>query len=207
MNTPSSARRELTTLLAADKMPVMQPTRVWLALVAGVSALMAISGVALRGNVAVAQGHKGMPVLWLYGDVNGETHFKNIEVDLSQMIAVGGARRDKPAGDSVSELIATRGIQFRRADAGQDHGTQEKGWTRPRTPTPPGRYMIMLKGQIEIATTDGDKRVLGPGDILLEDDIGSKGHTGRAITTDRQQLFISLVSTPGQTPQPVPSSR
>jgi hypothetical protein len=171
------------------------------AVVLCVAALVAIGGVRLHNDVAVAQARYGVPVIWVYGDVNGETHFKDIQVDLSQLTGLGGVKREKAGGDAVSDVIATRGIQFRRADAGQDHGTQEKGWTKPTAPAPPGQYMIMLKGQIEVVTTDGDKRVLGPGDVLLEDDRGSKGHTGRAVTPERYQLFIPLVSTPGQQPQ------
>jgi hypothetical protein len=152
---------------------------------------------------AVAQERKGIPVLWMYGDSNGETHLKDIELDVSNFITLGGRKRDTPGTDAHTEPIKTPGVQFRRAGLGQNHGPREGDW-RTGTPSRPGQYMIMLKGQLEVATTDGQKRVLGPGDILLEDDLYSKGHYSRAITANRQQLFIPLFESPGQTLQPPP---
>lgn len=154
-------------------------------------------------DVAVAQARKGIPVLWMYGDTNGETHLKDIQIDVSQFIALGGAKREATGTDANSEPIKTAGVQFRLAGMSQNHGPRKGDWkTAPQRR--PGQYMIILKGQLEVATTDGQKRVLGPGDVLLEDDHYSKGHYSRAITAERQQLFIPLMSSPGQQLQPPP---
>ena len=181
----------------------MISTGKWLGLAVLVPVLVALWGAPLHQDVAVAQEPKGVPVLWMYGDTDGDTHLKDIQVELSQMIGLGGAKREKPGTDAASEVIKTPGVQFRQGGAAQNHGPREGDW-RTAPQGRPGQYMIVLKGQLEVASTDGQKRTLGPGDILLEDDLYSKGHYSRAITPERSQLFIPLMSSPGQQPQPKP---
>lgn len=49
---------------------------------------------------------------------------------------------------------------------------------------------IVLSGKGEVVTSDGDKRVLGPGDVIFCDDLTGKGHVTRAIT-DMVAVFIN----------------
>ena len=53
--------------------------------------------------------------------------------------------------------------------------------------------MVNLTGSVEIETGSGDKRLLGPGSILLAEDTTGKGHISRAVGhEERQSLFIAL---------------
>ena len=153
-----------------------------------------------------AQEYKGVPVTWVYSDVTGETHFKDIVVDLSRLNGHRGAKHKEPEISAWSDLVdAPIGVQFRRVDKRGDHDNKAKGWTKPSEPAMPGNYVIFLTGRYEIITTDGKRREFGPGDILLEDNFWGKGHIGRGLTPERTQLFVYLKSSPGQNPQPVPS--
>jgi quercetin dioxygenase-like cupin family protein len=49
---------------------------------------------------------------------------------------------------------------------------------------------IVLSGEGEVLTSDGDKRALGPGDVLFCDDLTGRGHVTRA-TTDVVAAFIN----------------
>jgi hypothetical protein len=46
-----------------------------------------------------------------------------------------------------------------------------------RHPAPRRQFVVVLEGQFEIGTTDGEKRSLSPGMIALMDDVGTRGHT------------------------------
>ena len=49
---------------------------------------------------------------------------------------------------------------------------------------------IVLSGEAEILTSDGDKRTFGPGDVLFCDDLTGKGHVTSTIT-DFVATFIN----------------
>jgi quercetin dioxygenase-like cupin family protein len=49
---------------------------------------------------------------------------------------------------------------------------------------------VVLSGEGEVLTSDGDKRSLGPGDVLFCDDLTGKGHVTRAVT-DVVAAFIN----------------
>lgn len=60
-------------------------------------------------------------------------------------------------------------------------------------PAPQRQYVITLSGRGEIELTGGQKIPLGPGHILLAEDVSGKGHISRAIgNEDRISLFIPL---------------
>lgn len=58
---------------------------------------------------------------------------------------------------------------------------------------PRRQFVVNLSGEVEIVTSDGDKRRFGPGSILLAEDLSGKGHTSRGIgDQERLSLFIPL---------------
>ncbi len=52
---------------------------------------------------------------------------------------------------------------------------------------------IVLSGEAEISTSDGEKRTFGSGDVLFCEDLTGKGHVTSAIT-DFVAVFINRVS-------------
>ena len=58
----------------------------------------------------------------------------------------------------------------------------------------PGRACaITLSGAVEIEIGDGTKRILGPGDILIAEDLTGQGHYTREVGSEpRITVFVPL---------------
>src|SRR5262245_27131053 len=101
-----------------------------------------------------------MEIIRVYAGSDGASHFEDIEAAL------------KPRGDqsSVAELSPGSGILVRRFDTGRINP-----WHHA-----PGRYaVITLAGACDIEVGDGSVRRLGPGDILIAEDLTGQGHVTR----------------------------
>lgn len=58
-------------------------------------------------------------------------------------------------------------------------------------PAPARQWVIMLRGVIEVTTTDGESRRFGPGDLLLAADIEGEGHRTAAVgAAPFEALFV-----------------
>jgi hypothetical protein len=98
----------------------------------------------------------------VYADESGETHLADLDVPGPPQETYGGVMahvlHDVPTTTlHVTQLLARR----------------------PRLdlhPPPRRQLVIFLRGEIEITTTDGDRRRFGPGDALLAEDMVGKGH-------------------------------
>ena len=110
----------------------------------------------------------------LYVDAQGETHFRDIEVEWVE---------EGPAGKLSKRLPAT-GIIFRQVQPNYD-----LDWH----PAPRRQYIINLDGGVEITASDGEKRVIGPGEVFLVEDTHGKGHLSKAIDGKlRNCIFVTL---------------
>lgn len=115
-----------------------------------------------------------MKYVHLYAGPDGESHFKDVEVDLS----------DPGRGSKVSKLLEATGLVFRSNSADYDLDWHE---------APRKQFIVNLTGEVEITASDGEVRRFGPGSIMLADDIGSKGHLSKAIgTAERLSLFVHV---------------
>ena len=54
------------------------------------------------------------------------------------------------------------------------------------------QILAILSGTVEIEVSDGQKRRLGPGEMFLADDCGSRGHKTRTIGGPVRILFVHL---------------
>ena len=53
--------------------------------------------------------------------------------------------------------------------------------------------MFTLQGAVEIEVGDGTKRTIGPGDILIAEDMTGQGHYTREVgDEDRISVFVSM---------------
>lgn len=110
----------------------------------------------------------------LYADANGETHFRDVEVEW---------KTEGPGGKLSATLPAT-GIIFR-----QTPGTYDYDWH----PAPRRQYIINLDGGVRITASDGEVREIGAGEILLVEDTHGKGHISQAIAGKmRHSVFIPI---------------
>ena len=60
-------------------------------------------------------------------------------------------------------------------------GSRAPGVMQDWHPAPQRQFVIILSGSLEIGFEDGSKKVFGPGDARLVEDVTGKGHTTVAI--------------------------
>ena len=110
-------------------------------------------------------------ILRLYTGSDGKSHFEemNIPEGEAETIAIEGAA----------------GATFRRSAADQFSDYH---------PTPNRRCTIYLSGQGEIGVGDGTVRRLGPGDVLISEDLTGQGHTARTVGGAPRLLLTILLA-------------
>src|SRR5580658_9248584 len=99
----------------------------------------------------------------LYADASGASHFRDIEVEWAQ---------DLPAGKLSGRLPAT-GVIFR-----QTAGDYDLDWHN----APRRQYIVNLDAGVEITASDGEKRIIGPGEVILAEDTAGRGHLSKAVS-------------------------
>lgn len=110
----------------------------------------------------------------LYTDAQGQSHFRDIEVEWAE------ERR----GSKLSKRLPANGIIFRETVAEYD-----LDWH----PAPRRQLVITLSGESEIELEGGKTMRFGPGHILLAEDTTGQGHKSRAVKgTDRIAIDIAL---------------
>ena len=110
----------------------------------------------------------------VYTDADGETHFEDIDVALTE----------SRSGSLLSALHPATGVIFRRSppDLFID-------WhTAPRR-----QFVVTLSGEGEVEASDGEVRRIGPGTVMLAEDVTGKGHITRGDgIAERLSLFIPV---------------
>ncbi|HTR61516.1 MAG TPA: hypothetical protein VMH37_07405 [Candidatus Binataceae bacterium] len=111
----------------------------------------------------------------IYADAAGESHLQDVEAEM----------KSAEYASTISEMIAARGVIFRESRSGEYF----IDWHN----APRRQFVVNLTGEVEIETSDGDKRRFGPGSILLAEDVTGKGHISRGVGSgERRTLFIPL---------------
>src|SRR5687768_2248404 len=111
----------------------------------------------------------------VYSDFAGESHFKDIEIPLTDSGIMG----------ALSESFPAKSVIFREVSPSYD-------WDFHCAPQ--RQYIVLLDGEIEIETSVGDKRSFKAGDILLVEDTWGKGHKTKNVRQEiRKSLFITLL--------------
>lgn len=113
----------------------------------------------------------------IHADERGETHFGIRDIP-ERELAMGPP--PNPAG-RMSDLGAVTTMSVISFPAGTE---------APAHNAPQPYAVVVLSGEGEVATSDGDTRRFRPGDLLLCDDLTGKGHVTRAIT-DLTLVFVN----------------
>ncbi len=110
----------------------------------------------------------------IYAGKAGNTHFEDVDVPMTA-----------ESGDQLkSILMKATGIIFRVTGPGYD-----LDWH----PVARKQFVITLEGEGDITASDGETRRFGPGDIMLADDMNSKGHLSKAVGgKPRRSIFVTL---------------
>jgi hypothetical protein len=110
----------------------------------------------------------------LYVDAQGETHFRDIEIEWAEA---------GPAGKLSKRLPAT-GIIFREVQPDYD-----LDWH----PAPRRQYIINLDAGVKITASDGEARIIGAGEVILVEDTHGKGHLSQAVEKKlRNCIFVPV---------------
>ena len=65
---------------------------------------------------------------------------------------------------------------------------------------PRRQFLVVLGGELEIITTLGQHERLKPGDVLLADDVGTKGHISRDV--GEEPLMLMAIGIDGEWERP-----
>ncbi len=110
----------------------------------------------------------------LYADENGESHFKNVNVEFVEELFMG----------NLSAPVPVKNLIFREVMPSYD-----LDWHN----APRRQFIVNLTGGVRITASDGEEREIGPGEILLVEDTTGKGHLSQALDGKmRTCLFVTL---------------
>lgn len=110
----------------------------------------------------------------LYADADGESHFRDIEVEWVQ----------ETPGGKLSERRRATGVIFRETS-----GDYDLDWH----PAPRRQYIVNLDAGVEITASDGERRVIGAGEVILVEDTTGRGHLSKAVSGQvRRSIFIPI---------------
>lgn len=102
----------------------------------------------------------------MYSGPDGQSHVAELPLALKPFTDVEGAH-----GESTA-LQAASGIAFRVAPA---------GYVLDWHCAPRRQYSISLSGEAEIEVGDGTVVRIGPGDVVLAEDLTGRGHVTRVV--------------------------
>jgi hypothetical protein len=110
----------------------------------------------------------------VYADAAGDSHFGELDIPLKDGGTIG----------RLSERQLVNNIIFRETDVDYDYD-----WHC----APQRQYIVLLDGEIELETSDGEKRRFRGGDILLVEDVSGRGHRTRTVNNKpRRSVFVAL---------------
>jgi len=114
-----------------------------------------------------------MRICNLYADHNGETHFRELEIALTE----------KGADGTTSRLFPAKGVIFR---------TTPGDWFFDWHPATRRQYIVNLDASHQVRASDGETRIIGAGEIYLVEDVRGKGHLSRGLGRFRHSLLIPI---------------
>lgn len=125
-----------------------------------------------------------MELVRVYTGSDGQSHFEDVTIEFENHDSLTGA---------ISTLWPGSGVMFREVDGSYSLDFHN---------APRRQLVVNLTGSVEIEVGDGTVRRLGPGEILLAEDVEGQGHISRNVGGEaRSCLFIPLDGdvTTGQT--------
>ena len=118
-----------------------------------------------------------MPRIWrVYSGEDGQSHIAELPLPMKPFVDVEGAH-----GEGTVTQPAT-GIVFRVAPP---------GYVLDWHCAPRRQYSISLTGTVEIEVGDGTVARLGPGDVVLAEDLTGRGHVTRVVGNEPR--FYAIV--------------
>ena len=110
----------------------------------------------------------------LYEDENGDSHFRDIEIEWVE----------ERTFSKYSATLPATGIIFRETS-----GDYDLDWH----PAPRRQYIINLDAGAQLTASDGETRIINAGEVILVEDISGKGHLSKAVGGKlRHSIFVPI---------------
>ena len=110
----------------------------------------------------------------LYADANGQSHFRDIEIEWAEQTNAG----------KLSKRLPATGIIFREVQPDYD-----LDWH----PAPRRQYIINLDAGVKITASDGEARIIKAGEVILVEDTTGKGHLSQHVEGKiRHSIFVPI---------------
>ena len=110
----------------------------------------------------------------LYTDAQGQSHFRDIEVEWAE----------EKNFSKMSKRLPATGIIFRETS-----GDYDLDWH----PAPRRQYIINLDGGVQITASDGEARIIKAGEVILVEDTTGKGHLSKSVGGQmRRSIFVPI---------------
>mgnify|MGYP001165985589 CR=1 FL=1 len=120
-----------------------------------------------------------LPIMRIYTGEDGRTHF----AEGAMVLEVENFSAQTPPF-AVSQRLSATDIAF---------ATMPPGWFGDWHPAPRRQYVLMLQGQFEIETGDGEIRRFNAGETFLVEDTSGPGHRTRVIS--EEPVVLAMVPT------------
>ena len=119
-----------------------------------------------------------MNVLRVYTGEDSQSHFQDLEL---------------PTSPVTDENLAAYERSGLRPAGTVAFAIQPPGFFSDWHPAPKRRFFVLISGSMEVGVSDGEKRTVKGGDVLLFEDMGSPGHTRRTVGDEpRVAMTVSL---------------
>ena len=115
-------------------------------------------------------------ILRIYSGADGQSHIESVDLPLQPFTDTEGAHGEG------TPLQHTAGIAFR---------VSPPGYLLSWHCAPRRQYSITLAGEAEVEVGDGTVMRIGPGDVLLAEDLTGQGHITRVVGD--QPRFYAVV--------------
>ncbi len=112
----------------------------------------------------------------IYADNKGGSHFDTVSVRQGLAAGAPPAAPFYVSGDSPASKYRFY--------------TFQPGWVGDWHPCPARQFLCLMTGAVEMETTDGTVRQLGPGDLVLLENTTGKGHVTRNIADGYTMFFV-----------------
>ena len=117
-----------------------------------------------------------MPTIWrVYSGKDGQSHLEQVALDMKPFKDHEGSYGE------AAPMQAASGVAFRVAPP---------GYVLDWHCAPRRQYSISLSGTAEIEVGDGTKARVGPGDVVLAEDLTGQGHVTRVVGNQPRMYAI-----------------
>ena len=119
-----------------------------------------------------------MKITRFHATENGESRFEEFEIPIDQP-------RPDNFGHTLMQSNAwpSPGIRFVELPSGLD-----QSWHH----APASQIVVVLSGEVEVGTSDGEKRRCTAGRAFIADDLTGKGHLTRVVGGPAIVMFVEL---------------